>query len=49
MITRFDAAEEHALAVVARARSSSADSAGVSVSALNADSATENAMVSENC
>ena len=33
----------------ARFRSSSAESAGVSVSALNAESATENAIVSENC
>ena len=30
-------------------RSSSAESAGVSVRALKAESATENAMVSENC
>ena len=30
-------------------RSNSADSAGVSVTALNTDSATANAIVSENC
>ena len=35
--------------LMALASSSSADSAGVSVSALNADSATEKAIVIENC
>ena len=40
--------EEPPFSVLARA-SSSAESAGVSVSALNAEIATENAIVSENC
>ena len=47
---RFDRAEERALAVLPLPpRSRRADSAGVRVSALNADSTTANAMVSANC
>ena len=49
-MTALDRAEEPAACPTAAARgSSSADSAGVSVSALNAEIATEKAIVSANC